>query len=119
MTDFKSGSVQQLKTFILLNYGTTFVWMNCKTDLRTTNFLNLGTLKRWQTQATLSLVVTDGRTLEPSLWYSYFLNRKPQTNYISFLHSFLMCHKGNAIFQLGIFLKYLYLVIGEFSFIYY
>ena len=93
MADFKSGLVQQLKS---LN----FFWPNCKQNLKTTNFLNLGTLKRWQTQATLSLVVPDGRTLEPSLWYSYFLNRKPQTNYISFLHSMLMCHKGYAIFQL-------------------
>ena len=82
---------------------------SAKQNLTTTNFLNLGTLKRWQTQATLSLVVTDGRTLEPSLWYSYFLNRKPQTNYISFLHSFLMCHKGYAIFQLA-FLENLYLI---------
>ena len=99
MTDFKSGSVQQLKTFILLNCGTTFVWMNCKTDLRTTNFLNLGTLKRWQTQATLSLVVTDGRTLEPSLLVATFSTENHKLITLVFYIHFLCAIKAMLYFS--------------------
>ena len=81
-----------------------------KQILTTTNFLNLGTLKRWQTQATLSLVVTDGRTLEPSLLVATFSTENHKLITLVFYIHFLCATKAMyAIFQLA-FLENLYLV---------
>ena len=100
--DYKSGPVQQLKNLHTFKLWHNFCWAKLqkeKKKMTTTNFLNLGTLKRWQTQATLSLVVTDGRTLEPSLLVATFSTENHKLITLVFYIHFLCAIKAMLYFS--------------------
>ena len=99
--DFKSGPVQQLKNLHTFKLWHNFCWAKLQKEkkMTTTNFLNLGTLKRWQTQATLSLVVTDGRTLEPSLLVATFSTENHKLITLVFYIHFLCAIKATLYFS--------------------